>query len=130
MSAVDVASNNNKNMSEADKELLRMHFRLGHVNFKTLTWMIRSGKAQVQNPKFIANVYPFPKRAACEFGKVCCQGSDATLTSKNPAKKMELKKGDLSMSFIQLPSIIMSRKILLIMWSHSFRHVSWRDHFC
>ena len=95
LGAVDVATNNNKNMSEAAKELLRLHFRLGHVNFKTLAWMIRSGKVQVRNPKSVANVYPFPKCAACEFGKACRQGSDATSTKRNPDKEMELKKGDL-----------------------------------
>ena len=47
LGAVDVASNNNKNMLETAKELLHLHFRLGHVNFKTLAWMIRSGKVQV-----------------------------------------------------------------------------------
>ena len=69
--------------------------KLGRVNFKTLTWMIRSDKAQVQNHKSLANVYPFSKRAACEFGKACHQGFDATSTSRNPDKEMELKKGDL-----------------------------------
>ena len=63
--------------------------------FKTLAWMIRSEKMQVQNPKSVANVYPFPKCAACECGKACRQGSDATSTSRNPDKEMELKKGDL-----------------------------------
>ena len=57
--------------------------------------MIRSGKVQVQNPKSVANICPFPKCAACEFGKACCQGFDATSTSRKPGKEIELKKGDL-----------------------------------
>ena len=92
---MDVATNSNKNMSEAAKELLQLHFRLGHTNFKTLVCMIRSGKVQVRNLKSVADVHPCPKCATFEFGKACRQGSDATLTSRNPDKEMELKKGDL-----------------------------------
>jgi len=65
LGTVNVATTTNENMSETAKELLHLHFRRGHVNFKTLTWMIRSGKVQVKNHKPVANVYPFPKCAAC-----------------------------------------------------------------
>ena len=56
LGAVDVATTNNKNMSEAAKKLLCLHFRLGHVNFKTLAWMIRLGKVQVQNSKSVTGI--------------------------------------------------------------------------
>ena len=88
LETVDVASK-----SEAAKELPRLHFRLGHVNFKALVWMIRSGKVQVQSSMSVTNVHPFHEQAACEFGRSCHQGSDATSTSRNPDEEMELRKG-------------------------------------
>jgi len=87
---VDVASK-----SEAAKELPHLHFRLGHVNFKALVWMIRSGKVQVQSSMPVTNVHPFHEHAACVFGEDCRQGSDATSTNRNPNKETDLKKGDL-----------------------------------
>ena len=38
-----ILSDNNKNLSVFQRELLRWHYRLGHVNFQTLQWIGRQG---------------------------------------------------------------------------------------
>jgi len=92
LGAVDVASIANCNLSEETKELLHLHFCLGHVNFKTLSGMVRHRNIQVQSPKLAGNVCPCPKCAACEFGKAVRQGSKATTTWHDPDRDMDPKK--------------------------------------
>jgi len=91
LSVVDEANNN---LSGAQKELLKWHFRLGHVGFKQLQWMIRSGRLQVPNAKAVANCV-LPKCAACEFGKATRRPTKNATTTSTPTKEMELKKNDL-----------------------------------
>jgi len=92
LGAVDVASIANCNLSEETKELLHLHFCLGHVNFKTLSGMVRHRNIQVQSPKLAGNVCPCPKCAACEFGKAVRQGSKATTAWHDPDRDMDPKK--------------------------------------
>ena len=33
----------NQNLSEAEKELLRRHYRLGHIGFKKIQFLLRTG---------------------------------------------------------------------------------------
>ena len=55
------------------KELIQWHFRLGHIGFQQVQWLIRTGYLKVQgNYKAVANCER-PKCAACEFGKCRCQ---------------------------------------------------------
>ena len=67
---------NNFNLSEPHKELLRWHYRLGHVGLRTIQFILRTGAlakthAMQRLHKRAANVPPhdLPKCAACQFGK-------------------------------------------------------------
>ena len=84
----------NENLTGAQKELLRWHFRLGHIGFRHVQWLVRSGKLLVTNPKAVANC-ELPKCAACEFGKATRQATKTLKQTPVPEKEGELKKGDL-----------------------------------
>ncbi|CAB9513529.1 Retrotransposon protein [Seminavis robusta] len=63
----------NLNLSEAEKELLRWHFRLGHLDFRKIQFLLRSG-ALSQTPTKrnlhtrAAKIQTPPPCAACQFG--------------------------------------------------------------
>ena len=57
----------NQNLTISQKELLRWHFRLGHIGLQHVQWLIRIGRLKVQgNSKAVANCKR-PKCAVCEF---------------------------------------------------------------
>lgn len=59
----------NQNLSQAQKELLKWHFRLGHRNCKSIQMLLRS-KALGESPlKRAAGKCQIPKCASCQFGK-------------------------------------------------------------
>jgi len=43
VSIVNTVHEKNLNLTEAEKELLRWHYRLGHVGFKKVQFFLRSG---------------------------------------------------------------------------------------
>ena len=92
--ALDVTAKANMNIKASQKELLKWHYRLGHVGFKWLQWLIRHGRIVTGNQSAIANCDP-PKCAACEFGKGMKRPPDTSVTKPDTEKEMELKKGDL-----------------------------------
>ena len=92
--ALCVTDSHNRNLTNAQKELLQWHFRLGHVGFKHLQWMIRAGRLHVANAKAVGNC-PVPKCAACEFGKASRRPTETSTTRPDSEKTMELKQGDL-----------------------------------
>jgi len=92
--AIDVTEEGNKNLSADQKELLRWHFRLGHVGMGHLQWMIRSGKVPVRNQKGVANCER-PKCAACEYGKATKRPTATGTNIPNPDKEMNLKQNHL-----------------------------------
>ena len=64
----------NSNLSEAEKELLRWHFRLGHVSFRRVQHLLRSGalshtEATRRLHTAGCKIKLAPKCAACLFGK-------------------------------------------------------------
>jgi len=64
----------NINLSEAEKELLRWHQRLGHLDFKKIQFLMRSGALSLSLSKRTlhtqaAKLQHPPKCAACQFGK-------------------------------------------------------------
>ena len=74
--SLDTTHANNTNLTEPQKELVRWHNRLGHVNFQTVQFLMRSGSlASTQSLKNLhtraSKLYPgdLPKCAACQFGK-------------------------------------------------------------
>ena len=65
--SVCVTNEANQNLTPSQKELFRWHFRLGHIGFQHVQWLIRTGRLKVHgNSKAVANCES-PKCAACEF---------------------------------------------------------------
>ena len=48
---LSVVSDSNVNLSEPQKELLHWHFRLGHLNFKCILFVMQSGALAVSQPQ-------------------------------------------------------------------------------
>ena len=66
----------NLNLSEAEKELLKWHYRLGHLDYRRIQFLMRSGilahtAAQRSLHTAAAKLRPCPKCAACQYGKQC-----------------------------------------------------------
>jgi GAG-pre-integrase domain len=63
----------NQNLSKAQKELLRLHYRFGHISMQRIQAVIRGGQlATTQEQKvthIAASKCDVPKCAACEFAK-------------------------------------------------------------
>ena len=84
-----------KNLTPSHKELLRWHFRLGHIGFQNVQWLILTGRLKAQrNSKAVANCER-PKCAACDFGKGHRRTNKMNTTKKNPMKDHDLKKDHL-----------------------------------
>jgi hypothetical protein len=71
ISAVNEA---NLNLSEPEKELLRWHYRLGHISFRKIQFLMRSGVLTKSNNKrklhqAACSLTDLPKCAACQYGK-------------------------------------------------------------
>jgi len=79
-SAVDVTSKSNQNLSDAQKTLLLLHYRLGHLGFRHIQWLVRSGKLRVRNAKKVADC-ELPKCAACLYAKMTKRPDKATKSS-------------------------------------------------
>lgn len=92
--AIDVTAETNQNLTGAQKELLKWHFRLGHLGFQHLRWLMRSGQLPVRDGKRIANC-DLVKCAACEYGKATKRPDRTSVTRGLDEKEMELKQEDL-----------------------------------
>ena len=71
---VSVVHKDNYNLSPAEKEWLKWHYRLGHVGFKRVQFLMRSGVLAKSPPMrslhtTIAKLTTPPKCAACLFAK-------------------------------------------------------------
>ena len=64
-----VTDETNQNVSEGQKELLRWHFRLGHVSMQTIQQLLRSGALGQSRLHTSAAKCELPKCAACAYGK-------------------------------------------------------------
>ena len=72
---INVVHDSNRNLSNAEKELLRWHFRLGHLSMNKVQALLRTSKlASSDNQRKLhraaAKVKP-PMCAACQYGKQC-----------------------------------------------------------
>ena len=94
-----VTDTNNQNLSEAQKELLRWHFRLGHLSFEAIQMLLRSGTlAQSEGAKQMhrnASKCPHPKCASCQFGKQKRRPSPSKAVRSVVSNEGALKKGNL-----------------------------------
>jgi len=80
---ISAVSEENRNLSEAEKELLRWHYRLGHSDFRKVQAMMRSGAlantgATRSLHTAAAKIKQPCKCAACQFGKQTVRPSGAT----------------------------------------------------
>ena len=73
-STISTVHQDNMNLSEAEKELLRWHYRLGHMSFERVQFLMRTGvlahsvdKRRLQTAA--CKLKTPPKCAACQFGK-------------------------------------------------------------
>jgi GAG-pre-integrase domain len=68
-----VTDESNQNLSEPQKELLRWHFRLGHINFDSIQLLLWSGALATSIGTKLkhkaAGSCPHPKCASCMYGK-------------------------------------------------------------
>ena len=86
VSAVCVTNEANQNLNLPHKELLQWHFRLVHIGFQHVKWLICAGNMKVKvNPKAVANCEG-PKCVACDFGKFHCLSNKVKTIKKNPMK--------------------------------------------
>jgi transposase InsO family protein len=71
---ITTVSDENMNLSEAQKELVRWHNRLGHISYKRIQSLMRSGTlAHSEATRHLhtaaCKLTELPKCAACQFGK-------------------------------------------------------------
>ena len=64
----------NFNLTEPEKELLRWHYRLGHMSFKKIQFLLRTGVLTRGDSKrrlhhAACNIQTPPNCAACQYGK-------------------------------------------------------------
>ena len=81
-----VVSNENLNLSEPEKELLRWHQRLGHISFKRIQALFRSGvlsnsESTRRLHTAASKIIHPPKCAACQFGKQACRPAKGKRTT-------------------------------------------------
>ena len=68
------------------------HFRLVHIGFQHVQWLIRTGRLKVKiNTKAVANCES-TKCAACEFGKGCRRPNKLKTIKKKHMKEQELNE--------------------------------------
>ena len=85
-SIISVVSDENMNLSDPEKELLRWHQRLGHISFKRVQALFRSGvlshtEATRRLHTAACKIKHPPKCAACQFGKQTCRPAKGTKTT-------------------------------------------------
>ena len=71
---VNVTHTQNANLSEPEKELLRWHQRFGHIGFKTVQFLMRSGALSFTSSSrslhtAASKIRKPPRCAACQYGK-------------------------------------------------------------
>ena len=85
----------NQNLSAAQKELLRWHFKLGHLSFSSIQLLLRSNALGNGRLQTSAANCPHPKCSSCQYGKAKRRPTGATETKPIFEKEGVLKKEDL-----------------------------------
>ena len=86
-----VTDESNQNLSVAQKLLITWHFRFGHLNFKAVQWILRSGIFGKSQPYRSASSCDHPRCAACEFGKARRRPTKSSITTPVPERENVLK---------------------------------------
>jgi GAG-pre-integrase domain len=93
-----VTDASNQNLSEPQKELLRWHFRLDHINFDSIQLLLRSGALATSKGAKLkhkaAGSCPHPKCASCMYGKQKRSRTPGSVSQKDKSDG-NLKKDDL-----------------------------------
>ena len=96
-STPSVTAGANFNLTEPEKELLRWHYRLGHVSMKRVQWMFRQGflanseKAK-RSQRAAVQLTSGPLCTACQYAKQRLRSSPGTTTRSVPADQGLLKQ--------------------------------------
>ena len=90
-----VTNEANHNLTPSQKDLLCWYFRLGHIGFQHVQWLILTGRLKVKgNTKSVANCES-TKCDSCEFGKVHHKYNKVNTIKNNPTKEQYIKKENL-----------------------------------
>jgi hypothetical protein len=112
-----VTDDENQNLSQAQKEVLRWHFRLGHLGFRTIQMLLWSKALGESNLKRAAAKCPLPKCASCQYGKPDwgnCYYSSLRARRINQSRRPTARTASLGRSFLrdtQRTSVRVLRKI-------------------
>jgi hypothetical protein len=90
----------NYNLSEPQKELLRWHYRLGHLGFRKIQSLMRSGVlSHTQSTRSLhtaaSKITTPPRCSACQFGKQTRRPSPGKVSSVVKDREGALKKDNL-----------------------------------
>jgi hypothetical protein len=83
-----IADKANQNLAASQKELMKWHFRLGHLNYTAVQMLLRGGylgDTSLQHPKC----------SSCQYGKGRRRPSLSKVTKPIPSKEGSLKSEDL-----------------------------------
>ena len=90
-----VTEESNQNLSYSQKELMQWHFRLGHLNFRAVQAILKSGALGHTPGAKAASRCAHPKCASCQYGKGHRRPTKSTTTKPVDCKVGALKKEDL-----------------------------------
>ena len=98
--AMTTVSENNHNLSEAQKELLRWHQRLGHLDFNKIKHLLRTGVlSNTEKSRSLhtaaSKVENLPKCAACMFGKQTIRSAPGKVIKIIKDREGVLRSGNL-----------------------------------
>ncbi len=90
----------NSNLTDAEKELLHWHYRLGHVAMKRVQWLFRQGvlassERQRRLQMTAAQLTHAPLCTACQYAKQRCKPEPGTRKKTVPSKQHLLKQDQL-----------------------------------
>ena len=88
------------NLKESEKELFHWHYRLGHLSFRKVQFLMRTGVlAHSEHTRRLhaaaSRISPMPKCAACQFGKQVCQSPPGSTSTKVKEEADVLRAGNL-----------------------------------
>jgi hypothetical protein len=91
-----VVDEQNQNLTTAQKELLKWHFRLGHISFQAIQTLLRTGVlARSDQTKALhkaASTCALPKCASCQFGKARCRPAPSKTSMSVASNEGALKQ--------------------------------------
>ena len=85
-----VTEESNQNISPAQKRLLQLHFRLGHLAMDSVRWLAKHGALGAKIPTEILRAQA-PLCATCQYAKQVRTSTGATRTEQRAEKELSLK---------------------------------------